>query len=73
MRKQVQSLAELRRKESKPHHCKARVLQKDILNISSHVFGEHKRCKALKPEYIIKAKKEAATKDSQKSTQQCAR
>ncbi|XP_070523169.1 uncharacterized protein [Cardiocondyla obscurior] len=47
IRKEVQSLAELRRKESKPQHCKAKALQKDILNIPSHVFGEHRRCEAL--------------------------
>ena len=34
-----------RRKETLPHHSKATELQKDILNISSHVFGEHKKCK----------------------------
>lgn len=28
-----------------PDHKKAMELQKDILNISSHIFGEHKRCK----------------------------
>ena len=46
IRKEVEKAAELRRKEQIPQHCKAMELQKDILNIPSHVFGEHKRCEA---------------------------
>lgn len=35
----------MRREENQPQHLKAIELQKDILNIPSHVFGEYKRCK----------------------------
>ncbi|XP_067203566.1 uncharacterized protein [Linepithema humile] len=45
IRKEVVEAATLRREENIPHHSKATELQKDILNIPSHIFGEHKRCK----------------------------
>ncbi|XP_067207257.1 uncharacterized protein [Linepithema humile] len=45
MRKEMLEAATLRREEKVPHHSKATELQKDILNIPSHIFGEHKRCK----------------------------
>ncbi|XP_067205374.1 uncharacterized protein [Linepithema humile] len=45
IRKEVLQAATLRRAEKVPHHSKATELQKDILNIPSHIFGEHKRCK----------------------------
>ncbi|XP_072750547.1 uncharacterized protein [Anoplolepis gracilipes] len=45
IRKKVIEAAALRREEKLPHHDKATKLQKDILNIPSHIFGEHKRCK----------------------------
>lgn len=45
IRKEVIEAAAIRRKETQPHHHKAKELQKDILNIPSHIFGEHKRCK----------------------------
>ena len=35
----------LRKKEEQPEHYRAKELRFDILNIPSHVFGEHKRCK----------------------------
>jgi len=34
-----------RREEMQPQHYKVAELQKDILNIPSHDFGEHKWCK----------------------------
>ena len=46
IRKEVEKAAELRRKEQRPQHCKIIELQKDILNIPNHVFGEHKECEA---------------------------
>ncbi|KMQ87950.1 hypothetical protein RF55_12641 [Lasius niger] len=43
IRQEVEKAAELRRKDQQtPQHCKAMELQNDILNIPSHVFGEHK-------------------------------
>ncbi|XP_072766253.1 uncharacterized protein [Anoplolepis gracilipes] len=45
IRKEVLETAALRKEEKVPHHDKATELQKDILNIPSHIFGEHKRCK----------------------------
>jgi len=45
IRKKVIEAIDLRREQEQPDHYKARELQKDILNIPSHVFGEHKRCK----------------------------
>lgn len=44
IRKEVIEAAALRRGEKLPHHDKATELQKDILNIPSHIFGEHKGC-----------------------------
>lgn len=46
IREEVKNAAAVRREEnhSDVRH-KARELQKDILNIPSHVFGEHKQCK----------------------------
>jgi len=44
IRKEILEAAALRRGEKLPHHDKATELQKDILNIPSHIFGEHKRC-----------------------------
>jgi len=38
-------VASERRKKMQPQHYKVAELRKDILNIPSHVFGEHKRCK----------------------------
>jgi len=47
IRRELEETAELRRKEQQtPQHCKAIELQQDILNIPSHIFGEHKRCEA---------------------------
>ena len=31
--------------EKRPDHYKAIELQKNILNIPSHIFGKHKRCR----------------------------
>ncbi|XP_067214349.1 uncharacterized protein [Linepithema humile] len=45
IRQEVLQSATQRREEKLPHHSKATELQKDILNIPSHIFGEHKRCK----------------------------
>ncbi|XP_029171153.1 uncharacterized protein LOC114940603 [Nylanderia fulva] len=45
IRTEVIEAIDLRNKQEQPHHDKARELQKDILNIPSHIFGEHKRCK----------------------------
>jgi len=45
IRKEIMQVASERRKEMQPQHYKAAELRKDILNIPSHVFGEHKRCK----------------------------
>ncbi|XP_077272366.1 uncharacterized protein LOC143902956 isoform X2 [Temnothorax americanus] len=44
IRREVLRLASERQKQDQPHHCKATELRKDILNIASHIFGEHKRC-----------------------------
>jgi len=44
IRKEVLQVAATRREQKLPHHCVAMELQKDILNIPSHIFGEHKRC-----------------------------
>ncbi|XP_036149752.1 uncharacterized protein LOC118647911 [Monomorium pharaonis] len=44
IRREIENAAKLRRKEQKPQHCRVKELQEDILNIPSHVFGEHKRC-----------------------------
>ncbi|XP_067216539.1 uncharacterized protein [Linepithema humile] len=47
IRKEVEEAAKLRRKEQQtPQHHKAIELQQDILNIPSHIFGEHKRCES---------------------------
>jgi len=46
IRKEIIKAAALRREERQPQHCQAMELQKDILNIPSHIFGEHKRCEA---------------------------
>lgn len=45
IRKEVVQAAAARRDEKLPDHLKAIELQKDILSIPSHVFGEHKRCR----------------------------
>jgi len=45
IRKEVTLTASLRKEEQQPQHYKAMELRFDILNIPSHVFGEHKRCK----------------------------
>lgn len=45
--KAVLEAAAIRREKKQPQHCAATELQKDILNIPSHVFGEHKQCKEL--------------------------
>ncbi|KMQ88744.1 hypothetical protein RF55_11711 [Lasius niger] len=45
IRREVIEAIDLRREEKQPDHYKAIELQKDILNIPSHIFGEHKRCK----------------------------
>jgi len=44
IRKEVTLAASLRKEEQQPQHYKAMELRFDILNIPSHVFGEHK-CK----------------------------
>ncbi|KAL6418882.1 hypothetical protein ACFW04_011717 [Cataglyphis niger] len=41
---QMRNAAALRREERQPQYCQAMELQKDILNIPSHIFGEHKQC-----------------------------
>ncbi|KAL6418944.1 hypothetical protein ACFW04_014155 [Cataglyphis niger] len=40
---QMRNAAALRREERQPQYCQAMELQKDILNIPSHIFGEHKQ------------------------------
>jgi len=45
IREEVILAASLRKEEQQPQHSKATKLRFDILNIPSHVFGEHKRCK----------------------------
>ncbi|EZA52499.1 hypothetical protein X777_08632 [Ooceraea biroi] len=45
IRKEVLRLATVRRRGTQAQHKKALELQKDILNIPSHIFGEHKRCR----------------------------
>jgi len=45
IRKEILEAAAARREENQPNHYKAVELQKDISNIPSHIFGEHKRCK----------------------------
>ncbi|KMQ86930.1 hypothetical protein RF55_13949 [Lasius niger] len=45
IRQEVMKAATLRRENKQPHHSKVMELQKDILNILNHIFGEHKRCK----------------------------
>ncbi|KMQ82941.1 hypothetical protein RF55_21408, partial [Lasius niger] len=46
IRKEIIEAATLRREERQPQHYQAMELQNDILNIPSHIFGEHKRCEA---------------------------
>ena len=47
IRKEVEKVAEIRRKEKgMSQHNKAIELQKDILNIPNHIFGDHKQCEA---------------------------
>jgi len=41
---EVLQVAATRREQKLPYYCVAIELQKDILNIHSHIFGEHKRC-----------------------------
>lgn len=45
IREEVKHAASVRKGEMQPQHYKATELRNDILNIPSHVFGEHKRCK----------------------------
>jgi len=45
IRENVTKAAAARRAEKKPLHELTTELQKDIINIPSHVFGEHKQCK----------------------------
>ncbi|XP_077260812.1 uncharacterized protein LOC143896691 [Temnothorax americanus] len=45
IRQEVLDAAKSRKEEKQPCHKQGVELQKDILNIPSHVFGEHKRCK----------------------------
>ncbi|EZA60806.1 hypothetical protein X777_13639 [Ooceraea biroi] len=47
MRKEVLRLAAVRMKGTQAHHMKAKELLEDILNIPSHIFGEHRRCREL--------------------------
>ena len=44
IRKEVTEAAARWRQEKQPFHCRVRALQKELLGICSHVFGEHKRC-----------------------------
>ncbi|EZA49093.1 hypothetical protein X777_12633 [Ooceraea biroi] len=45
MRKEILRVAAVRNQETQAHHMKAKELLEDILNIPSHIFGEHKRCR----------------------------
>ncbi|XP_036150394.1 uncharacterized protein LOC118648181 isoform X2 [Monomorium pharaonis] len=45
IREEVMQAASLQREKDRPQHEKVRELRFDILNIPSHVYGEHKRCK----------------------------
>jgi len=45
IRKEVILTVSLRKGEQQPQHYKATELRFDILNIPSHMFGKHKRCK----------------------------
>jgi len=45
IRKEIIKAIDLRKEEMQPDHKEAMELQKDILNIPSHIFREHKRCK----------------------------
>lgn len=45
IRKEVLQAVVKRKEENQAQHIKAKELQKDILNIPNHIFGEHKRCK----------------------------
>ncbi|XP_076549399.1 uncharacterized protein LOC117605294 [Osmia lignaria lignaria] len=44
IRRAVVLAVKARKQEKGPQHIKARELQKDILSIPSHIFGEHKEC-----------------------------
>ncbi|XP_076545845.1 uncharacterized protein LOC117609781 [Osmia lignaria lignaria] len=44
IRRAVVLAVNARKQEKGPQHIKARELQKDILSIPSHIFGEHKEC-----------------------------
>ena len=44
IRKEVTQAAARRGQENQPFHYKVQALQRDLLGICSHVFGEHKRC-----------------------------
>ncbi|EZA62614.1 hypothetical protein X777_07428 [Ooceraea biroi] len=45
MRKEILRVAAVRNQETQAHHMKAKELLEGILNIPSHIFGEHKRCR----------------------------
>ena len=47
IRERVEEVIDLRIKEAKPWEQKIDELRKDILNVPSHIFGEHKECKEL--------------------------
>ena len=44
IRNEIVQLSECRRKEEQPQHHLAKELREDIINVPSHIFGEHK-CK----------------------------
>ncbi|KYN22252.1 hypothetical protein ALC57_05353 [Trachymyrmex cornetzi] len=45
IRNEIVQLSERRRKEEQPQHRLATELREDIINVPSHIFGEHKQCK----------------------------
>ncbi|KYM93397.1 hypothetical protein ALC62_16002, partial [Cyphomyrmex costatus] len=45
IRNDILQLSEYRREEKQPQHCLATKLREDVINVPSHIFGEHKRCK----------------------------
>ena len=44
LRNEVIQAAARWRQDTQPFHCRVKALQKELLNICSHIFGEHKRC-----------------------------
>ena len=52
IRKTVIKTSDRWRKDQKPFRCRVKELQREILNVCSHVFGEHKRCSDCKREEI---------------------